>query len=329
MTLYKELTDKFLEVRTTFPEAIWDEKTHSFIDENLAKVARDVYPNADELRLLDVPEYESKINSNLQNLYSDNGLEIIADNFSLVGMLLALDFEYPIINIFGMALADGDSAKISEVWNHCLNGIQYEFSKSLSVDPNKENTLRLAQLLDLIHEFQSIMIDLEFFSSNYIPLVGLDYWFGDLSKRVDKFLTHEDIIFLSEKSGTPTLVSMHSSVPEPSWLAKQFEIGTSFLANNPNLPAEIVNTTVQLKQWGLSDKLLLHPNVDEKFAIEWALEMLDSGEGEDLCDALREWDNVRDDGFNNYNSFRATSNSGKKVLAAIKKWCKGNPDEGE
>lgn len=329
MTLFKELTDKFLEVRMTFPKAIWDEKNHYFVDENFSKAARVVYPNLDVLRQLDVPEYESKINSNLQKLYFDKDLDVITDNFSLVGMLLALDFQYPIINIFGMALADGDSAKIGEVWSHCLNGIQYEFSKSLSSDANKENTLRLSQLLDLIHEFESVMIDLEFFSYNFVPLTGLDYWFGDVSKRVDKFLTHEDIIFLSEKSGTPTLVSMHTSVPEPAWLGKQFEIGTSFLANNPNLPAEIVNSTIQLKEWGLSDKLFLHPNVDENLAIEWALEALDSGEGEDLCEALREWDNVRDDGFNNFNSFKATSKSGKKVLAAIKKWCKENPDEGE
>ena len=52
-------------------------------------------------------------------------------------------------------------------------------------------------------------------------------------------------------------------------------------------------------------------------------------DGESLIHSLNQWDNFRDDGFNNFNSFRSTSKSGKKVLSTIKKWCRNNPDEGE
>jgi hypothetical protein len=328
VSIYKALTDSFLTTRRALPESTWNDQIHAVVDEYFEEAAVKVYSNHAALENFNEAEYIAKIDKNISKIYQSKGLEY-PEKFPLTGMLLELEFNYPLMNVFGMALADGDTEKLSETWAHCIHAIWYEFSKCLKEAPSKESTLRLCRTLDLIDEFESLMISLEFFSDNYVPLGGIDYWFGDISKLADKFLTHDDILNLSKSAGTPTLVSMHSSVPTAKWLSDEFTKGVSFLANNPNLPSNVVNIALLEREWGLSDKVLLHPNANTENAINWIIEILDSGEGEELINSLREWDNVRDDAFNNFNSYRSTSASGKKVLAAIKKWCKENPDEGE
>ena len=327
-SLYGSLTDNFLAARRALPEAIWDEGIHAYVDPHFKEAAHAIYSNPAVLGDLDKDDYISKIDENLEKIYNvvDRGYP---EDFSLTGMILELNLDFPLMNVFGMALADGNTQKINETWTHCTHAIWNEFSRTLQGNPSRESTLRLCKILDLIYEFEGIMIDLEFFSDNYIPLVGIDYWFGDITKLVDKFLEHDDILALSGTAGAPTLVSMHSGVPAPEWLGEAFNKGHSFLANNPKLPSDVVNTALEQRDWGVSEKLILHPNADTPEVIDWVIELLDSGQGEDLADALREWQNVRDDLFNGFNSFQSTSKSGKKVLAAIKKWCKENPDEGQ
>jgi hypothetical protein len=312
----------------TYPESKWNDRIHAFVDENFKEAAKSVYASSRDLENLDKSDYAAKIDENISKIYRSKGFEY-PEKFPLSEMLLELEFNYPLMNVFGMALADGDIEKIGQTWTHCIHAIWYEFLNCLEDIPEKQNTLQLCRILDLIHEFEHIMIGLGFFNYNYVTLAGIDYWFDDITERVDKFLTNEDILNLSKVKGEPTLVSMHSSVPDANWLGAEFLKGVSFLANNPNLPAEVVNSALLKRELGCSDKLLLHPNANPDETINWVIELLDSGEGEDLLDSLREWDNVRDDGFNNFNTYRSTSKSGKKVLSAIKKWCKQNPDEGE
>lgn len=312
----------------TYPESKWNDRIHAFVDENFKEAAKSVYASSQDLENLDKSDYAAKIDENISKIYRSKGFEY-PEKFPLTEMLLELEFNYPLMNVFGMALADGDIEKIGQTWTHCIHAIWYEFLNCLEDTPEKQNTLQLCRILDLIHEFEHIMIGLGFFNYNYVTLAGIDYWFDDITERVDKFLTNEDILNLSKVKGEPTLVSMHSSVPDANWLGAEFLKGAIFLANNPNLPSNAVNSALLKRELGCSDKLLLHPNANPDETISWVIELLDSGEGEDLLDSLREWDNVRDDGFNNFNTYRSTSRSGKKVLSAIKKWCKQNPDEGE
>ena len=329
MSIYRNLTDSFLATRKMLPEAKWNNQIHAFVDDHFGEAAKSVYLNSKELGDLDKSDYATKIDVNLAKIYGAKSLEF-PEKFPLTEMLLELEFNYPLMNVFGMALADGDIEKIGQTWTHCIHAIWYEFLNCLDDIPEKQNTLQLCRILDLIHEFEHIMIGLGFFNYNYVPLAGIDYWFDDITERVDRFLTNDDILNLSKVKGEPTLVSMHSSVPDANWLGAEFLKGASFLANNPHLPSEAVNTALDKREWGISDKVLLHPNANTKEAINWVLEILDSGDGESLTlNSLREWDNARDDGLNNFNSYESTSKSGKKVLSAIKKWCKQNPDEGE
>ncbi|MFM1967725.1 MAG: hypothetical protein RL590_582 [Actinomycetota bacterium] len=328
MSIYSDLTNRFLQERKQLPEPIWDEPVRAYLDQHFADVARSVYSNPDSMNGLDEDAYGKKFDKNLIKLYESKGLDC-PDNYPLVDMLLGAEFDFPIVNVFGMALANGKVEQIEEVWTYCVNGIWNEFSKCLLDRPGRENTLRLCRLLDLVEEFESVMIDLEFYSSNYLPLCGVDNWFGDVTTLVDRFLTHDDVLLLSQTANKATLAAMHSSIPSSEWLTKEYVRGYDFLVNNPKLPAETVNTVLEERELGVSERVLLHPHADTQIAIDWATEILDSGEGMTLVESLREWYNVRDDGFNNFNSFRSTSKSGKKVISAIKKWCKQNPDEGE
>ena len=327
MSIYKSLTDNFLEKRKVLPEATWDERVHAYVDQHFEEVAQNVYSHPDVLQGLDKSDYIEKIDKNLEKIYEMVDREC-PRVFPLTVMILELDFEFPLMNVFGMALADGDEEKISETWTHCIHAIWNEFSRSLKELPSKENTMRLCRVLDLVYEFEGVMIDLQYFSDNYTPLIGIDYWFGDLTNLVDEHLKHQDILALSNTAGTPTLASMHSSVPSPTWLGERFLSGNSFLANNPKLPSDAVNSALEEREWGTSEKVLLHPNVDTAAAIDWVIEILESGEGDTLLGAWL-WENVRDDLFNGFNSYQSTSEPGKKVLSAIKKWCRENPEEGQ
>jgi hypothetical protein len=313
--------------RQALPEATWDEGIHAYTDPHFREAAQSVYSSSTVFNDLDKSDYIAKIDENLEKIY---GLvnRWYPESYPLTGMILELDVDFPLMNVFGMALANGDTEKISETWTHCIHAIWNEFSVSLQGLSSRENTLRLCRILDLINEFESAMIELQYFTDNYIPLIGLDYWFGDLTKLVDKYLKHEDILALSNTAGGSTLAAMHSSVPTPTWLGEGFIRGDSFLANNPNLPSDVVNRALSEREWGTSEKVLLHPNANTADAIEWVIEILESGEGYDLARAWL-WYNVRDDLFNGFNSYQSTSKSGKKVLSAIKKWCKENPDEGQ
>jgi hypothetical protein len=328
MSIYETLTDSFLAARNLLPESKWDDRIRATIDEHFKEAAVSVYSNPIVLSNIVKSDYITKIDKNIAGIYESKGLEY-PEKFPLTKMLLDLKFDFPLMNVFGMALANGDIVKIGQTWGHCVHAIWNEFLKCIISEPERENTLRICKILDLVHEFESVMIDLEYFSYNYVPLSGIDFWIGDITELVNNFLTHEDVLDLSKTSGCPPLVTIHSSVPMSSWLACEFEKGWRFLANNSNLPAEVVNKVLLKKEWGLSDAVLLHPNADSEIAINWVLEVLDSGDGESLINSLSQWDNVRDDGFNNFNSFRSTSKSGKKVLSTIKKWCRNNPDEGE
>jgi len=328
MSIYRSLTDSFLVKRELLPEPKWDDRIHAFVDEQFEDAALSVYSNPDVLEDFNKSEYITKIDDSLEKIYGSVGRGY-PEAFPLTSMILELDFDFPLINVFGMALADGNKEKIGKTWTHCTHVLYHEFSKSMLSTPSKSNTLRLSRLIDLIYEFEGVMIDLEFFSSNYVPLTGIDYWFGDVTNLVNKYLKHADILNLSNAAGMPTLVSMHSSVPTARWLGDEFSRGESFLTNNPNLPSDVVNKALSERELGTSDKLLFHPNANTEEAINWVIELLNSGKGEDLLDTLREWDNVSDDLFNNFNSFRSASKSGKKVILAIKKWCENNPDSGQ
>lgn len=327
MSIYRSLTDQFLEARKALPEATWDERIHAYTDPHFREAARTVYSAPGPLEDLDKSEYIVKIDENFEKIYEHADRDF-PEEFPLTAMILELEFDFPLMSVFGMALADGDTKKINETWTHCVHAIWNEFSESLQGKPSRENTLKLCRLLDLIYEFQGVMIDLHYFSDNLIPLIGIDYWFDDLTKLVDKYLEHEDILALSNTAGVPTLASMHSSVPSPQWLGEGFLRGNSFLANNPHLPSDVVNSALEEREWGTSEKVLLHPNANTAEAIDWVIEILESGEGDNLLNAWH-WYNVRDDLFNGFNSYESTSKSGKKVLSAVKKWCKENPDEGQ
>ncbi len=327
MSIYKSLTDNFLEARKALPEVTWNEEIRAFADPHFREAAHIVYSSPTVFKDLNKSDYTANIDKNLEKIYGsvDRGYP---EAFPLTGMILELEVDFPLMNVFGMALANGDTAKISETWTHCIHAIWNEFLGSLQRSPSRENTLRLCRILDLINEFEGVMIDLQYFSDNYIPLIGIDCWFGDLTQLVDKYLRHDDVLALSNSAGTPTLSSMHSSVPSDTWLGEEFIRGNSFLANNPNLPADVVNSALAEREWGTSEKVLLHPNANTADAIEWVIEILESGDGDALLSAWL-WDNVRDDYFNGFNSYQSTSKSGKKVLSAVKKWCKENPDEGQ
>jgi hypothetical protein len=328
MSIYETLTDSFLAARNELPEAIWNDSIHAFVDESFESAAISVYSNPQALNDFDDSDYAAKIDESISKICDSRGLEYL-DILPLTKMMLDLDWNFPIVNVFGMALADGDAEKVSQTWTHCVHAIWFEFSKLLLESPGKQNALRLCRTLDLIEEFELVMIHLEFFSSNYIPLCGLDYWFQDICMRADEYLTHEDVLRLSKSAGKPTLVSMHSSVPKAKWLGEEFAKGATFLANNPNLPSKVVNDALLNREWGYSDNFILHPNADSKVAVEWVTEILDSGDWEELLHSLREWENTRDDVFNNFNSYRSTSESGSKVLLVIKMWCEKNPDDGQ
>jgi hypothetical protein len=328
MSIYKTLTDSFLAARNHLPEAIWNDSIHAFVDESFESAAISVYSNPQALNDFDDSDYAAKIDESISKICDSRGLEYL-DILPLTRMMLDLDWNFPIVNVFGMALADGDAEKVSQTWTHCVHAIWFEFSKLLLESPGKQNALRLCRTLDLIEEFELVMIHLEFFSSNYIPLCGLDYWFQDICMRANEYLTHEDVLKLSKSAGKPTLVSMHSSVPKAKWLGEEFAKGATFLANNPNLPSKVVNDALLNREWGYSDNFILHPNADSKVAVEWVTEILDSGDWEELLHSLKEWENTRDDVFNNFNSYRSTSESGSKVLLVIKMWCEKNPDDGQ
>jgi len=328
MSIYETLTDNFLAARKLLPDPKWNDRIHANIDEHFENVAVSLYSNPEILSNLVRSEYETKIDENISKIYQSIGLDY-PSKFPLPNMIIEAKFKFPLINVFGMALAHGDIVKIGQTWGYCIDAVWNEFLKCIISEPERNNTLRLCKMLDLVHEFESVMIDLGNYTDNFPPLAGIDYWIGDITELVDKFLTHEDILELSKTAGKPTLVAIFSSVPMASWLASEFEKGWRFLANNPNLPSQVVNEVLLKREWGISDAVLLHPNADSEIAINWVLEVLDSGDGESLMSSLNQWDNFRDDGFNNFNSFRSTSKSGKKVLSAIKKWCRNNPDEGE
>jgi hypothetical protein len=328
MSIYETLTDSFLAARNELPEAIWNDSIHAFVDESFESAAIRVYSNPQALNDFDDSDYAAKIDESISKICDSRGLEYL-DILPLTKMMLDLDWNFPVVNVFGMALADGDAEKVSQTWTHCVHAIWFEFSKLLLESPGKQNALRLCRTLDLIEEFELVMIHLEFFSSNYIPLCGLDYWFQDICMRADEYLTHEDVLKLSKSAGKPTLVSMHSSVPKAKWLGEEFAKGATFLANNPNLPSKVVNDALLNREWGYSDNFILHPNADSKVAVEWVTEILDSGDWEELLHSLKEWENTRDDVFNNFNSYRSTSESGSKVLLVIKMWCEKNPDDGQ
>jgi hypothetical protein len=328
MSIYENLTDNFLAARKLLPDLKWNDQIHANIDEHFENVAVSLYSNPETLSDLVRSDYEMRIDKNVSEIYQSVGLDY-PSKFPLPNMIVEAKFKFPLINVFGMALANGDTRKLGNTWSFCLAAIYNEFLRNLLYVPDKQNTLQLCRLLDLIETFENIMSTFGFYGDNYLPLAGLDYFFGDITKRVNKFLTHEDILALSNTAGGPTLVAMHSSTPSTDWLTQQFEIGYSWLCNNPNLPSKTVNRVLAKRELGVSNLLLLHPNASTEDAISWVIEILESGNGEDLLNSMSSWDNVRDDGFNNFNSFRSTSKSGKKVLSAIKKWCRNNPDEGE
>lgn len=331
MSIYKTLTNNFLEVRNTFPNSAWDEDICAFVDMYFKEVALKVYSNPEVLSIFDDSDYKNKIENNISKLYESNGIRNY-EKFRLIDLLLNLKLNFPLINVFGMALANDDVEKTIQTWSYCVEAIWNEFANCLKSKPGRENTLVICKILDTIDEFESTMINFEFNSHNYIPLAGVDKWLGNITRLADEFLTHEDILELSKTAGKPTLIAMTSNVPESSWLASEFEKGAIDLANNPNLPSITVNESLQKKEWGLSDRVLLHPNANTELAFGWVKEILesdDAGEAEELANSLNEWQNVRDDGFRNFNSFRRTSESGQKILSYIKKWCEDNPVEGE
>lgn len=328
MSIYETLTDSFLTARNSLPAPKWNDRIHANIDEHFEHLAVSLYSESQVLSSLDRSEFEANIDENISKIYQSLGLDY-PKKFPLPNMIIDAKFEFPLINVFGMALANGDKSKLGDTWSFCLAAIYNEFLKYLLYVPNKENTLQLCRLLDLIEAFENTMSTLGVYGDNYPPLAGIDYFFGDITQLVDKFLSHEDILALSKTAGGPTLAAMHSSVPSADWLEQQFEAGYLGLCNNSNLPSKIVNRVLMKREWGISDRLLLHPNASTKEAINWVLEILNSGNGEDLINSLWDWDNYRDDGLLNFNSFKSTSKSGKAVLSAIKKWCRNNPDEGE
>lgn len=328
MSIYETLTDSFLTARNSLPTSKWNEQIHSVIDEHFEHVALSLYSNPQILSNINKSEYEKEIDKNISNIYQSIGLDY-PDKFPLPNMILDAKFKFPLINVFGMALANGDKRKIGDTWDKCLAAIYNEFLKYFLYVPDKANTLQICRLLDLINAFENTMSIFGFYGDNYLPLAGLDYFFGDITERVDKFLSHKDILALSKTAGSPTLAAMHSTIPSPDWLAQQFEAGYLGLCNNSNLPSKTVNRFLRKRELGVSDRLLLHPNASSEEAINWVLELLNSGNCEDLMIALKDWENYRDDGLYNYNSFRSTSASGKKVLSTIKQWCKKNPGEGE
>jgi hypothetical protein len=328
MSIYETLTNSFLTARNSLPATKWNDRIHADIDEYFEHVAVSCYSKLQVLSNLDRSEYETKIDENISEIYQSLELDY-PNKFPLPKMIIDAKFEFPLINVFGMALANGDKRKIGDTWSFCLAAIYNEFLKYFLYVPDKENVLQLCRLLDLIEAFENTMSTFGFYGDNYLPLAGLDYFFGDITELVDKYLSHEDILALSKTAGGPTLAAMHSTIPSADWLAQQFEAGYVGLCNNSNLPSKTVNRVLIKREWGISDRLILHPNASTKEAINWVLEILNSGNGEDLINSLRDWENYRDDGLLNFNSFKSTSRSGKEVLSAIKKWCRNNPDEGE
>jgi len=328
MSIYESLTDSFLAARRALPEAKWSNELTAFTDEYFKQAAISVYSKPTALEGFDDLDFTNAINNGLDELERTTSQSYRAS--VLFQMLLDLEFDFPLNLVFGMAFADGDPEKISETWGHCEYAIWNEFSKCISESPGKENTLRLCKILDVLYQFALLMIGLGFTSDNAFWLAGIADWFEVVTELVNKFLTHEDILELSIFAHRSPLASMHSSVPTAEWLADEFAKGWSFLANNPNLPSELVDNALQEKEWAsFTAPLLLHPNANPEIAINRAIEILESGAGWSLFDSLREWDNTRDDAFENFNSYRSTSQSGRKVLSAIMEWCKKNPDRSE
>ncbi len=187
-----------------------------------------------------------------------------------------------------------------------------------------DSALRLAYLFEA-EIFLSDWITDDAGDFNYVPRTGMGEWLPRYLAVVDQYLTPEDLEEITRVgedwiSATQAL-SKNCAVEK---IVQSFETETGLTMAAPTLPANLVSEHLDD-----NPALWFHPNADPEQSWRAIQTLLDDGQGEELPDLLREFDNARDDAWGNVMGYQVTGPHAQFLRDKIKAWCRANPDEGE
>lgn len=162
-------------------------------------------------------------------------------------------------------------------------------------------------------------------STNGIPMSGADQWWPIYINLIDEHITAEDLALLTARTqsyGSDT--EAFSAKTPPERLAEILAAGNQAVANNPRLPRAAIVEAIR----NGGSCLFFHPNLELEEAWELLRERLEEDEGE-LDPDLREWENLRDDGWWNFAAFQLDAPNAIELRARIAAWIRENIDDPE
>lgn len=190
--------------------------------------------------------------------------------------------------------------------------------------PDRASAIALAHLVEsaIAMDFRTLA---RADSTNGIPMSGAQDWWPRYIELIDEHITAEDLLALTmqtQSNGSDT--EAFSSRTPPERLAAMLAAGNPAVANNARLSRSSIIAAIRNGQ----SCLFFHPNLELEEAWDLLLERLKEHEGE-LDPELRDWDNMRDDGWWNFSWFQVVAPNAPELRARIANWLRENVDDPE
>lgn len=213
-----------------------------------------------------------------------------------------------------------DRGQVLWAASHALYG---EVAKRLSLpETSRESAIALAYLVEATTLFES-WVGNTMNAYNYIPMGFAPGWWPDYIDRIDKWVMAADLLEISKVAGGVSETESFSSLPSAERLKEIYALSPSAgVKENPSLPRELVNSEMET-----DFDLLFHPNADPEKSWVIISRLLESGDGEDLADSMREFDNMRDDGWTGFAGFAVDGPHAELLRGRIAAWADDNVED--